>query len=65
MSATPTCVKCRQPLPPEVTFCASCGFDNGEFVRMQKYATFDEKIEQRLNWLRFKQWLMRSFLWWR
>jgi hypothetical protein len=30
----PTCTRCRQPLPKDVTFCAACGFDNGEFVRM-------------------------------
>ena len=52
-----TCARCWQPLPKEVSFCAACGFDNGEFVRMGKRATFDEKIEQRLWWLRLKQFL--------
>ena len=52
-----TCTRCRQPLPKEVSFCAACGFDNGEFVRMGKRATFDEKIEQRLWWLKLKQFL--------
>jgi hypothetical protein len=50
-----TCIRCRQPLPVDVTFCASCGFDNGEVQRMGQRATFDEKIEDRLLWLRFKQ----------
>jgi ribosomal protein L37E len=52
-----TCQRCRQALPKDVAFCAACGFDNGEFVRMGKLATFDQKIEQRIFWLKLKQFL--------
>jgi len=52
----PTCVRCQKALPKDVTFCAACGFDNGEFVRMGKRATFDEKIENRLWWFKLQQW---------
>jgi hypothetical protein len=59
-----TCVRCRQALPKDVSFFASCGFDNGDFERMGKWATVDQRIEEHLAWFRFKQFLKRYILWW-
>ncbi len=57
--------RCRQPLPREVSFCAGCGFDNGEMIRMGNKAAFDEQIEERFFWLRMKQFFDRFLLrWW-
>jgi hypothetical protein len=65
MNEDATCARCRQALPEGVTFCAGCGFDNGEMLRMGKRATFDQKIEEHFAWMRFKQFLDRLFLrWW-
>jgi hypothetical protein len=63
MQAEPLCLKCRQPLPPGVEFCACCGFDNASMARTQEMISFDEQIEKRLAWLRLEQ-LLR-WLWWR
>lgn len=62
MNSTPsdqviTCARCRQVLPKDVSFCAGCGFDNGEFKRMGKRAAVDQKIEEHLIWFRIKTWL--------
>ncbi len=58
-----TCLRCRQTLPHDVTFCVSCGFDNGEMQRVGKAACFDLQIQERLAWLRLKQQIICSFLW--
>ncbi|ADB15353.1 hypothetical protein Psta_0667 [Pirellula staleyi DSM 6068] len=46
------CARCRQPLPPETSFCVGCGLQNGEDELIGRQIGFDQQIESRLLRLR-------------
>ncbi|WP_425617476.1 hypothetical protein NA78x_001154 [Anatilimnocola sp. NA78] len=56
------CVRCRQPLPRDVTYCVGCGCQNEADAVYNKQIGFDGQIENRLNWTRIKTAFWAMFL---
>jgi hypothetical protein len=57
------CVRCRQPLPKDVTYCVGCGCQNDANAVYSKQVGFDHQIENRQAWLKFMTYLWGRFRW--
>lgn len=55
------CIRCRQPLPMDVTYCVGCGCQNEPDSVYAKQVGFDQEIENRQFWLKFRMALGRIF----
>ncbi len=64
MSESPAgkqCVRCRQPLPKDVTYCVGCGCQNEADSVYAKQVGFNQQIESRQAWLKFLNSLLGRF----
>jgi hypothetical protein len=59
------CIRCRQPLPKDVTFCVGCGCQNEPDAVHGRKLQAELEAESRVGFAKFMQGLISPFRWFR